>query len=117
MKQILLSLSIIAMITSCRQQPIDVDTNYDEYPKTDASLWLDYAPERTVFKLWSPVAKAVKLRLYENGHDEAAIEIHDMQVGEDYVWTLEVAGDLNGRYYTYQVLTTDGPLLETPGIY
>jgi len=69
---------------------------------TDEPLGAQWGPERTVFRLWAPEATSVVLRLYQ-GYDPAfAPEDHPLERGNHGVWTGEVAGNLAGRYYTFQ---------------
>jgi pullulanase len=92
--------------------------NYNEYPEApEANLWTEYTPEKTTFKLWSPVAKAVYVTLYEAGNGGEALDKIQMNKSENGVWTLEVKKDLNGIYYTFQVNVNGIFLDETPGIY
>jgi pullulanase len=92
--------------------------NYEEYPSaSEANLWLDYTPQKTTFKLWSPNAEHVALKLYEKGNGGQAIERLSLEKGENGLWQLEVEQDLHGVYYTYQVKTNGQWLDDTPGIY
>ena len=57
---------------------------------------------RTVFKVWSPMAERVQLRLYRGGSSRAWLR-RAMQPGERGVWTLEFPENLHGMYYDYVV--------------
>lgn len=57
---------------------------------------------RTVFKVWSPMAERVQLRLYRGGSSRAWLR-KAMQPGERGVWTLEFPESLHGMYYDYIV--------------
>ncbi|WP_207432614.1 type I pullulanase [Sabulibacter ruber] len=95
-----------------------VAQKFDQYPTpVDANLWLEYRPEGTTFKLWSPVADEVELKLYEKGDGGAPYEKLHLQKGEKGLWHLTVPKDLKGVYYTYHVKTGHKWLEETPGIY
>ncbi len=116
MKKLILLL-IIGSYISCNTQP-DKYQSFNEYPApVDESLWLNYSPEGTSFKIWSPNAEEVKVHLYENGHDGEAYESHNLEFQNNDVWSKHLEGDLNGVYYTYQVKLDGQWLEETPGIY
>ncbi|HHX62897.1 MAG TPA: type I pullulanase [Epulopiscium sp.] len=70
-----------------------------------------YTKEHTQFILWAPTATAVKVKLYETGSTGSATATHDMTPGEKGTWAYDVAGDLNGTYYTYEV-TVAGKTVE-----
>jgi pullulanase len=92
--------------------------SFEEYPTVkDTNLWLDYSKEETLFKIWSPTADNIRLQLYKTGNDGAAYESNDMAVGENGLWTKKMKGDLNGVYYTFQVMVEGKWLEETPGTY
>ena len=57
---------------------------------------------RTVFKVWSPLAERVELRLYRDGVSESCLR-QEMQAGEKGVWSLEFEESLHGMYYDYVV--------------
>ncbi len=92
--------------------------SYDEFtPAPEADLWTAYTPEETVFKLWSPVAEAVILKLYEKGDGGHCQETINLQKADQGLWKVKVSEDLQGRYYTFQVKINEVWLDETPGIY
>jgi pullulanase len=76
-----------------------------------------YSPHLTRFKLWSPVAIAVELRLYSEGVGGEAMERYNLEVAGEGWWQLNVYKDLRGMFYTYQVQTKEGWLEETPGVF
>ncbi|MBQ7511635.1 MAG: type I pullulanase [Prevotella sp.] len=65
---------------------------------------VNYTPEKTTFSLFAPSsAKQVKVRLYREGLNGKAMKTIAMKrTGEDR-WTAEVAGDLKGRFYTFDM--------------
>lgn len=65
--------------------------------------------DQTVFRLFAPRAKSVKLVLYGSYGDKSGEEL-EMTPDPDRVWEVHVAGTLYGRYYGYRV---DGPQHET----
>lgn len=66
--------------------------------------------ERTIFKLWSPLADKVTLYLYSDGNADAKgkkeekREAVEMEPEDKGVWRKEISGDLHGIYYTYGIV-------------
>ena len=81
--------------------------------KYDGELGAIYTPSKTTFKVWSPVSSSIKLRIYNNGtptsvsstkgSDALYCDEVNMTKGEKGVFSAEVLGDLQGKYYTYVV--------------
>ncbi|RNI33289.1 type I pullulanase [Rufibacter immobilis] len=91
---------------------------FDQYPTpVEANLWVEYSPAATTFRIWSPVAEEVVLKLYEKGNGGTAREKLSLLKGEKGLWQLTVKRDLQGVYYTYQVKIGTKWQEETPGIY
>jgi pullulanase len=92
--------------------------SYSTYPTpVNENLWTTYTDTSTVFKLWSPTADEVLLRLFKTGKDSVPMSTLELQKEKKGVWQAEVIGDLNGTYYTFQVKVENNWLQETPGIY
>ncbi|HDZ07051.1 hypothetical protein LCGC14_0473630 [marine sediment metagenome] len=116
MKHLLLILTVLALFNSCNNHK--TITDFDVYPTPiGESLWIHYTTESTLFKLWSPNAEEIVLRLYKNGHDSLAFSTFSLTKKELGIWEKKVTEDLNGIYYTYQIKTKNTWLNETPGIY
>jgi len=62
--------------------------------------------EKTVFKVWSPLAQRVKLRLYRDNASEAWLE-KELRLGEKGVWETVFEENLHGMYYDYLVQTDE----------
>ncbi|MEP4882908.1 type I pullulanase [Maribacter dokdonensis] len=104
------------MFNSCKIS--DNTKEFNSYPTpVDENLWITYGKNSTSFKLWSPNAEEVILRLFKKGNDVEAFEIYPLKKSTTGVWHIAVQGDLNGTYYTYQVKHNNKWLTETPGIY
>ena len=91
--------------------------SYSDYPVTDQDLWLHYGKTATEFKIWSPVAEAVKLHFYKEGNGGTPTETHNLKRNRDGVWKARIKGDLAATFYTYQVKVGGSWMAETPGIY
>lgn len=106
----------LTMILSCSDKNHNrSEANISSAPDHDG-LWLSYSKATTIFKLWSPNADQVKLHLYEKGQGGEAFESYDLEM-KDSLWVKKIDKDLNGIYYTFQVMTDGKWLDETPGIY
>ena len=75
-------------------------------------LGVTYTSTKSTFKVWSPVSKSIKLKVYRNGTptsvdktkgDDTVYLERDLTLGEKGVWSVSVEEDLAGMYYTYTV--------------
>ncbi len=86
----------------------------------DGELGAIYTPEKTTFRVWSPFAEEITLKLYATGSDSeqgaALLNSYEMQKGEKGVWEYVVSGDMKNVYYTYAV-KNGGLVSETVDIY
>lgn len=116
MKKYYFLLMATFLFNACNQQKLI--TSYDTYPiPKKENLWIAYTKESTLFKIWSPAADSVTLRLYETGTDSPPFSTQNLKKKDGGLWTKRIDGDLHGTYYTYQIKTGEKWLLETPGIY
>ncbi len=110
-------LILLTLLISCTE-PKNSYAGFDDYPTpTEQDLWLQYTPDHTEFRLWSPTAQNVRLNLYAQGDGGSPTAMHDMEPTEQGVWSKRVSGDLKGTYYTFQIQIDQQWLEETPGIY
>jgi pullulanase len=92
--------------------------SYREYPVyPEANLWTEYTPQATTFKLWSPVAEKIIIKIYQKGNGGQPFEKHTLKEEAEGLWMLTLDGDLQGIYYTFRVRVNGNWLGETPGIY
>lgn len=87
----------------------------------EKGLGATYTKAATTFKVWSPTATAVMVKLYSTGSDaESGAKVlgtHAMSKNATTgVWTLTLNGDYKDVYYTY-LLTIDGSTAETQDPY
>ncbi|MBE5962553.1 MAG: type I pullulanase [Lachnospiraceae bacterium] len=75
-------------------------------------LGVSYTAEETAFRVWAPTASGVSLLLYREGSGENCIEKVLMEADVKGTWYVCKSGDLNGVYYTYEVMV-DGVKKET----
>ena len=85
----------------------------EKYTYRGCDLGVQWTPNKTSFRLWAPTAQQVSVNLYRSGTQEAndllcRLQMHPDQNG---TWVAARFGNLNGLYYTYQVLV-DGQFRE-----
>ncbi len=76
------------------------------------NLGATYSKSETTFKVWSPLATDVKVRIYSKGTDgedgAQLLSETSMKLVEKYgTWVLTLKGDYKNKYYTY-VVTVNG---------
>lgn len=78
-----------------------------EYTYTGNDLGAVWTPEKTVFRVWAPLADEVYVNLYESGDGDADDLTESLAMEKDVngTWVLEAEGDRNGVYYTYKTVT------------
>lgn len=101
-----------------RTKDVDINSLYStdafdsQFTYQGDDLGVTYTSNKSTFKVWSPVSKSIKLRVYNSGTpvsvdatkgDDTVYIEQEMVMGEKGVWTTEVAQDLEGKYYTYVV--------------
>ncbi len=87
------------------------DETFDTKYNYDGDLGAIYTKAKTTFKVWSPVSSDIKLRIYNNGTPRSVsaekgddtFQEYKMTKGEQGVFSYELTGDLEGKYYTYVV--------------
>lgn len=91
---------------------------YASYPVyTGKDLGVKYSPQKTVFKVWAPMASEVKLRLYNAGNGGEAIKTIELEKNDNGTWSGSVNSDIKNQYYTFQVFQNGKWLREAPDIY
>lgn len=75
-----------------------------------------YSKEKTVFKVWTPYANSVSVLLYRTCRDEKPFRRMPMKKSARGVWEKTANGDLDGVYYTYEIVKDDVPV-ETIDLY
>lgn len=92
-------------------------SSYGNYPVYKGE-WEEmvYSPSSTQFSLWAPTAQEVRVMLYEEGQGGSAFRMLPMEEAENGMWKAEAGGDLNGKFYTFNVKINDTWLGDTPGL-
>lgn len=65
-----------------------------------------YHPKHTTFRVWAPTATQVWLVTYQDGYMGTGT-LHPMEPSVNGTWSLDLAGDHHGLYYTYKVTIND----------
>jgi len=73
---------------------------FDNIYRYKKSLGVNYQKNKTVFKIWTPVAKYVKLELVSPDKEKT---IQDLYYKNQGVWKVEINKDLEGYKYRYLV--------------
>lgn len=89
--------------------------SWPTYSGQDLELTAD--DTRASFRLWSPEAEAVKLRIYPTDRNSAPVETVDMKRAEYGTWTAALEGNYIGKFYTFSILHNGKWLDETPGVW
>lgn len=74
------------------------------YRYDENDLGMQCTQAGTCFRLWSPLAEEVELRLYRDGKESACFRKIAMQKEERGVWSYQTAKDLHGIYYDYKIV-------------
>lgn len=82
----------------------------------DEKLGAIYSKDKTVFKVWSPDAEKVNLKIYSSGTGGNLIDMFPMERQPNGIWIKEILKDMDGKYYTYEV-TVNGSTNETQDVY
>ena len=78
---------------------------------------LSYAADKSTFKLWSPNADSVILRIYAEGEGGTPLKTLKMKRQPEGLWKTIVKEDLKGRFYTFSIKENGNWMAENPGIF
>ena len=118
----------MAMLASCQStankenvmttQPESI-TDYANYPTYDGEdLEMVADASGCKFRLWSPMADSVAVKIYENGVGGEALSSHGMVADKSNgTWSAELKGNYMGKFYAFQVMIDGRWLDETPGVW
>ncbi len=80
------------------------DLELDQYPVyAGTDLGLTYSAAGSAFRIWSPAADSARMHLYQTGYGDDRLRTIELQPAEKGTWYTQLAGDLKGQYYTFQV--------------
>jgi pullulanase len=81
------------------------------YSKND--LGATYSPNATTLKLWAPRASAVNVILFD-GPVTPPVSSFSMSSSPDGIWSLTINGNLDGKYYQYEITPSSADGLADP---
>ena len=116
--------SIVLVAAADTSKSATGDTKYttasqtldEQYGYDGDDLGATYTKEATTFKVWSPLATAVKVNLYATGSDSeqgakklGTTALQKVMDGDNFtgVWSATLSGDHVDEYYTYSITTPD----------
>lgn len=90
----------------------DAFENAYYYDGDDLGANYDEVTHHTIFKVWAPLTRTIKLRIYDTGTPEwldgsDVYTEYDMIKNELGVFAFESEQDLRGKYYTYVVTNSE----------
>ena len=77
-------------------------SSIETYVYTNDDFGAVYHPGFTSVKLWAPTAKQVRLLLFNDADTESFSAI-PMSRDANGIWSAELRGDMDGKYYLYEV--------------
>ncbi len=119
MKNKILILALISsLIFACDSSPTMKYRSFFDYPVYDGpDLGLTYSPQRSTFKVWSPIAQQMKLRFYHEGIGGKAVQEYELEKDKHGVWEITLEEELKGLFYTFQAYVSGLWLNEVPDPY
>lgn len=104
-------------LNSCTYRPPSY-SSFEEYPVYTQNDWeVVYQPDRTTFRIWSPVAEAAEVLIYKQWDDSIPVSIHKMEPSVYGTWLATCKGDLNSMFYTFRIKHEGIWLNESPGVF
>ena len=95
------------MIASAAIGAMEDTPDLSQYLSNGDDLGAVYGPQETAVKLWAPTAKEVRLLLFNDATDDACRNV-PMSRDRDGVWSASLKGDLDGKYYLYELTQVSG---------
>lgn len=75
---------------------------YNNLPTTNKKLGITYTPQKTIFRIWSPLREKIELLLYPNANSVRR-KSYTLNKKEDGVHEIAIEGDLKGCFYTFLI--------------
>ena len=115
MSTLIASLPMVSATDALAQNPDAIYSTYETYNGSDLEMTLNASG--THFRLWSPSAQAVRLKIYPTGRNSASEQTIEMTRDKNGTWTAGIPQKLYGKFYTFQILHNGKWLDETPGVW
>lgn len=102
--KILILFSVMISVIACSEEKKEEYSSYESYPVYEGKdLGVIYSKEKTTFKLWSPNAEEVVLRLYDESIGGSSTDEISLEKADKGVWTTDIKDDIKNKYYTFQI--------------
>ena len=104
----LMAMLMVVLLSACSLNPNTHYASVNHYPYYEGR-WseMDYSPHATTFMLWAPNAQEVRVLLYNEAEGGAPARMHVMSCDDKGMWSLSVKGNLEGKYYAFNVKRDD----------
>ena len=115
----LISAGMIAVAaTATASQSTTMETEYQQMPSySGQDLELIANSTSTRWRLWSPMASAAQVLLYDTDRNTTPTDTIDMTRADNGTWTAMVDRGLYGKFYTFRIKHDGRWLDETPGVW
>lgn len=113
MRKFVMLLGLITQLFSGKTQQFDF-SSYPVYEGND--LGLTYSPSQSIFRIWSPVASAAELLMYDAGIEGKPTGKYKLKE-ENGTWVVSVKGDQKGKFYALRVKINNSWSDEVPDPY
>ena len=80
-------------------------------------LGLTWSVQQSVFRIWSPVADRVQLKLYEQSAGGKILQTIELEKAEQGTWIATIPGNQEGLYYTFCIEYKGGWFDDVPDPY
>jgi pullulanase len=99
---ILASLSLLILNPASGMPAASSEAGLSSYQHAGDDWGAVYGPQETTLKLWAPTAKDVRVVLFNDTSGESS-RLIPMARDPDGVWSASLKGDLDGKYYLYEI--------------
>jgi pullulanase len=97
---------------------VTAQKDFNQFPiYSGTDLGVTYSKKSTTWRVWSPPAEEMTLRIYKDGTTESLLESQSMTKDENGVWSIKINGNQANKFYTYQAKINGILQTEVPDIY
>jgi pullulanase len=114
MKKLIMFFGFISQLFSSKAQLPDFN-KYPVYKGND--LGLTYSPDKSVLRIWSPVAERAELLVYEQGSGGLPVQTFEMSKRDGGIWISDLKGDYKGKFYVFRIMINKSWMDEVPDPY
>ncbi len=84
----------------------DIDArkiDFENFYYSGNDLGITYSSEKTIVKLWAPVADKVEIKLFTSSEDNSFFDQKILKKNDSGVWEVGLDGDFEGFYYLFLI--------------